>query len=193
MNTSQINKELQGIVSALTELTGLPSKWSGVVELVPEADFKGKKRFICDIQIDADLAQQEVRWATLIHEALHAVSSGYVGTDYRDAPGWEEGVVEWLQRFFRPTIVAKLEVRIPDEVFQEAQAKHNYNKYIDALERLRLELNLPAEGFYMRLLKTPIKERSSFILGLGNQLSNQERITFLRVFSAANSILKDFV
>ena len=134
-----------------------------------------------------------MRWATLIHEALHAVSTGYVGTDYRDAPGWEEGVVEWLQRYFRPTILAKLKVTVPDEVFQETQVKHNYNKYIDALERLRLNLELPAEEFYMSLLKTPIKERSSFVFGLGNQLSSHERITFFRVFSAANSILKDFV
>ena len=42
MNTSQISKELQRIVAALTELTGLPSQWSGIVELVPEADFNGK-------------------------------------------------------------------------------------------------------------------------------------------------------
>ena len=53
---ARTQQELTGIVSLLTELTGLPSRWSGRVELVPDAEFKGRKRQMCDIQIDAALA-----------------------------------------------------------------------------------------------------------------------------------------
>ena len=59
---AQVRAELQGVIAALQELTGLPSRWSGRVELVPGADFKGKKRFTCDIQLDAALAEQDARW-----------------------------------------------------------------------------------------------------------------------------------
>jgi len=192
-DSRQIEAELQAIAAVLTELTGLPSRWSGHVEFVPEADFKGKKRFTCDIQIDADLAHQEARWSTLIHESLHAVSAGYVGTDYREFPGWEEGVVERLQRLYRPAVLTRLGVLVPDEVFREAEAKHNYNKYIAALEQVRPHLSLPEEEFYLRLLRTPIKVRFSLVFGLGNQLSGQQRIAFAHAFSAASAVLKDFI
>ncbi len=193
IGSGQIEAELQAIVAVLTELTGLSSRWSGHVELVPEADFKGKKRFTCDIQIDADLAQQEVRWATLIHEALHAHSAGYVGTDYREFPGWEEGVVERLQRLYRSAVLTRIGVFVPDEVFREAEAKHNYNKYIAALEQVRSHLSLPEGEFYLRLLRAPIKDRSSLMFGLGNQLPGQQRVAFVYAFSAANAVLKDFI
>ena len=77
---ARTRKELAEIIAVLTGLTGLPPRWSGRVELVPEAEFKGRKRPICDIQIDADLVTQDARWATLIHEALHSISVGYNGS-----------------------------------------------------------------------------------------------------------------
>ena len=192
-DSSRTEAELQAIGTVLTELSGLVSRWSGRVELVPEADFKGKKRFTCDIQINADLAQQEARWATLIHEALHTLSAGYIGMDYREFPGWEEGAVERLQRLYRPAVLTRLGVLVPDEVFLEAEAKHNYNKYIAALERVRPHLGLPDERFYLLLLRTPIKDRPSLMFGLGNQLPGQRRVAFAYAFSAANAVLKDFI
>lgn len=185
--------ELQEIVTVLMGTTGLPSRWSGRVELVPEADFKGKKRFTCDILIDADLSEQEARWATLIHEALHTLSAGYIGTDYREYPGWEEGVVERLQRLYRPAVLMSLGVSVSDEVFSEAEAKHNYNKYIAALEQVRPHLGLTDEAFYLLLLQTPIRDRPGLMFGLGNQLPGQQRVAFAYAFSAANGILKGFI
>ncbi len=189
---AQIASELRQIIGVLTGRLGLPSQWSGQVGIVPDAGFKGKKRFTCDILIDAALASQEVRWATLIHEALHTVSAGYIGTDYRDFPGWEEGVVERLQRLFRPIILARLGVTVPENAFRAAEEKHNYNKYIYALEQLRFGLNMTAEEFYANLIKIPIKDRFSYVFGLGDGLEGRERRVFLYVLSAANSVLKDF-
>src|SRR5579862_3523590 len=104
----QIRAELESILPLVEELTGLVSRWSGVVELVSDAEFRGKKRFSCLIQIDIDVARQQSRWTTLIHEALHCVSAGYIASDYREYPGWEEGVVEQMQRLIRPQILARL-------------------------------------------------------------------------------------
>ncbi len=50
-----LRAELETIMPLVSALTGLPTRWSGVVELVDTTEFKGKKRFSCDIQIAADL------------------------------------------------------------------------------------------------------------------------------------------
>ena len=80
---------------------------------MPGADFKGKKRFSCDIQIQEALAKTEARWTTLIHESLHTFSSGYLREDYQAYRGWEEGVVEQLQRLLRFEVFHRLEWQSP--------------------------------------------------------------------------------
>lgn len=191
---TQIEKEIQHILAIVENMTGLSSRWNGQVELVPDADFKGKKPFRCHILIHADLASQEVRWATLIHEALHSVSAGYVRDDYQAFRGWEEGVVEQLQRLLRPAILASLGVDIAEAVFQHQEVTHRYNVYIQALERLRATLAgesepTDAQIFYTRLLATPIRERPGYILGLAYQQPGPLRFEFVKTFSAANAIL----
>lgn len=133
-----------------------------------------------------------MRWSTLIHEALHTISAGYVPTDYRNFPGWEEGVVERLQRVYRLTVLGRLGVSVEDELFRVSEEKHNYNKYIQALEGVRLILNIADADFYTNLLQTPIRSRFGYVYGLGNNLISRERSEFIRTLSAANSVLKDF-
>ena len=138
---TQITGELEQIRLAVEQMTGLPSRWSGTLELVPDADFKGKKPFRCDVLIHADLAGQPYRWTTLIHEMLHSVSAGYARDDYQDLQGWEEGVVEQIQRFLRPRILVQLRVSVEEETadaFRQIEEGHAYNDFIAAIERLRV-------------------------------------------------------
>lgn len=188
--TAKVRAELEQIMPLLSIYTGLPTRWSGVVELVPEADFKGKKRFTCDIQIDAALADQEVRWRTLIPECLHAHSAGYVRPDFLRFPGWEEGVVERLQRIFRPAILASLNVSVSEEVFSPPEASHAYNAYIEALENIRTMLAIPEVQFYQDLLATPIGTRPASILNLMRRLPVARQHEAIAIFSSANAILK---
>src|SRR5579862_1450306 len=167
----EIADELRRIIDIVEDLTLLSSRWSGHVELVRDAPFKGKKPFRCDIQIDAALAATQERWSTLIHEALHTVSAGYVRNDYQDFQGWEEGVVEQLQRFFRAKVLSLLRVIDADEAFETLDVAHAYNGFIAALERLRQavgvsEEHADVEAFYLRLLATPIKDRPELVLGM---------------------------
>ncbi len=191
---AQITDEVEQILAIVTRMTGLPSHWNGTLELVPEADFFGKKRFGCDIQIQATLATQPVRWATLIHEALHAVSVGYLREDYQQFRGWEEGVVEQLQRILRPHVLSTLGIPIPEEVFQAKEASHRYNVYIQALEEIRSALEaeyivIEPQQFYINLLATPLRERPNGVLALGYQRAGLPRTPFVRAFSAANALL----
>ncbi len=189
---ARTQKELGDIVLILTELTGLPSRWSGRVELVPDAEFKGRKRQMCDIQIDAALAAQDARWPMLIHEALHSISVGYSGIDFRTMPGWEEGIVEYLQRQFCPVISDRLGVSVALTGFALRVERHPYNKYIEQLNLLRQALDYDELQFFLDLLSMPIRQRPAFIFGQGNLFAGQKRIRFIRLFSSANSILKDF-
>ncbi len=189
---AQVRAELQSIVAVLQELTGLPSRWSGRVEMVPRADFKGKKRFICDIQIDAALAEQDARWSTLIHEALHSLSVGYVGTDYRAFRGWEEGVVEQLQRQWRQQVLASLGIVTAVGTFRDSERP--YGSFIEALETMQRSLEASAEAgdavsFYVDLLKHPIRDRPGVVLAAGYTLPITQRAQFIKSFSVANAVL----
>ena len=193
---ARTRRELADIVSVLTELTGLPSRWSGRVELVPNAEFKGKKRFLCDIQIDAVLAEKEVRWTTLIHEALHSVSAGYLRDDYQNFQGWEEGVVEQVQRFLRPRVLSRMDVVVDPVLFFQLDAEHGYNKFIAALEDIRQAQNgaetssAEVEAFYLDLLATPLKDRKGRVSRYGFSLPPLERQQFFAIVSAASATLR---
>ena len=188
--TAQVRAELHRLLPVLSRLTGLPSRWNGELVLVPDAGFKGKKLFSCSVLLDAALASRDVRWRTLIHESLHALSVGYNRMDFEALSGWEEGVVEQLQRLLRPEVLIALGVSLEEAVFAPAEAAHPYNRYIRVLEELRQGLNLPGKAFYCGLLATPIKDRPAFVYGLGKNVPEGDRTAFTRTFSVATTTLK---
>jgi len=182
--------EVAAIIALLREMTGLPSRWNGRIELVQGVNYKGLKSFTCAIKINTILAGQDLRWRTLIHEGLHSVSSGLTQPDYQQFRGWEEGVVEQLQRLLRPSILANLNIAVPEEVFTQDEDKHRFNVYIDALETLRGAVGeKDAGGFYLWLLAIPLRERLTAVLKRGYALPFQERVAFVRAFSSTNFIL----
>ena len=192
-DAEKVCKELEQLAPILTELTGLPSRWNGQVELGQEEWFRGKKLFSCGIVIQAHLVNQETRWRTLIHESLHSRSAGYNSADYNALIGWEEGVVEQTQRLLRPAVLARIGVQVEEAVFREVEAAHVYNRYVDALEDLRRSLAIGQEqqmGFYMNLLATPIRDRAAFVYSLGSSLVGADRLRFLSLFSAASDRLR---
>ena len=128
---------------------------------------------------------------TLTHEALHCVSVGFVRNDYEQAPGWEEGVVEQMQRLLRPRVLARLSVSVPPQVIDDADASHSFNRHIVALEEIREAVQAEKMSFYLRLLQTPIKGRIGAVLAEMRALSGDERSKFVRVFAKSNATLKE--
>ena len=156
---AQVRAELEQIMPLISALTGLPTRWSGVVEIVENADFKGKKRHTCSIQLASGLVVQDARWTTLIHESLHDVSVGYSLMAYQSVPSWEEGVVEQLQRMLRGDILARIGAIVPSTILADLDAQHRYNVYIQALEVVRSSRGLSEMQFYLPLLATPLADR----------------------------------
>ena len=188
--SERILREPHEIVAAVSEITGLHSHWSGVVKLVEGADFKGQKPFQCDILLHADLASKETRWRTLLHEALHSFSQGCNREDFENFRGWEEGVVEKLQRLLRPTVLSLLGVAVEEALFRASEEQHLYNSYLDALAELQQISGQPEQNFYVHLLGTPIRDRPASVYVLSRQMTGPTRVDFLRRFPKANSILQ---
>lgn len=187
---AQVRAELEQIMPLVSALTGLPTRWSGVVEIVEGADFKGKKRHTCAIQLSSGLVAQEARWTTLIHESLHAVSAGYSLVAYQSSPGWEEGVVEQLQRMLRGDILAHIGVTVPSAVLADLDAQHRYNVYIQALEAVRSSREISEMQFYLLLLATPLANRPTKMLMQARQLPTWQQRAVLEVVSVSNATLK---
>ncbi len=189
---SRTRQELAAIIDILSELAGLTSRWNGEVELSQDLRIFGRKPFTCRIVINRQIVDQPTRWRTLIHEALHSLSAGYNTTDYQAFLGWEEGVVEQTQRMLRPAVLARLGLQIEEAVFVPVETSYSFNKYIQAIERMRSALHDEDElSFYLRLLTTEIKNRHNFVFSIGNRLPAQERAAFVAMFSATNSVLKE--
>jgi hypothetical protein len=191
---TRIHQKLVAIVDFLSELTGLTSRWNGEVELSQDSQALGRKPFTCRIILNERLTTDQLRWRTLIHEVFHSFSAGYTREDYQAWRGWEEGVVEQLQRLFRPSVLAHLSVTSNVAVFQAIEEGYPFNKYIRALEQLREAIDSrPTQDFYLDLLATEIKDRPGLILSRRFQLPPGEQATFVKLFSQTNSVLKEFI
>ena len=185
---AQITGELQQIAAAIEQLTNLRSNWNGELVLVPlEARYRGLKPFSCAVHLRADLAADDLRWRTLIHESFHAVSAGYNHSDFDLYVGWEEGVVEQLQRLFRARILNIAGFYVEETRFAAEDASHLFNVYIASLERIRGAFDDEAEKFYLELLAVPIKERSRHLYT--RAMSQQNKIA-LYALSAGRRLLE---
>ncbi|MBV9851189.1 MAG: hypothetical protein JO250_16085 [Armatimonadetes bacterium] len=187
---SQIQDELSRIVTSLESITGRKSRWTGNVMLSNDPSFRGKMSWNGDIVFRDSIVQQDLRWRTVIHEALHTLSVDLIPSSYFDLLGWEEGVVEKLQRLLRPVILTQLGVRVPEAVFVPVEAGHEYNAYIDALESVRGALSAPDSAFYLDLLAVPLKDRPRHVIQHGKVLPPQEFKHFQRLFAASFAVLR---
>ncbi len=113
------------------------------------------------------------RWVVYSHEMLHSFSIGFEDTQYYEKRrGWEEGVVESLERLVRPKLVNDLQVQFDRNAQAETNAyedTNDYNRYIRALEALRRILgyeDTPAakKQFYVALLGVHIRHRLKWAL-----------------------------
>lgn len=170
-----VRKELRALQRAVEERTGLPSRWNGEVLFRQPAEIQmmrgrrllAEKRWNCDILVSTILEGNPLRWRTLLHEMLHSVSVGLNEEDYRRFQGWEEGVVEWLQRRWRPEILHELGVIPPTEVLAQAERDWPLNGYLDALQTLQEACGLTPETFYAELLRMPLAQRLATVRAWG--------------------------
>ena len=121
----ELNLTLRQIVDVLEGILGRPSRWNGQVSLVGSLNFAGAAHYSGSISISEIVyADVDLRWRTLIHEALHIFSPQYTRYEYNAVRGWEEGVVEQMQRLVRPQVLAALGVTVNEKVLLEVEAVH---------------------------------------------------------------------
>jgi len=167
------------IVQIVETLLGCSSRWNGVIRLEtdvlhagvasPEGSI-GISRFVWDHPV--------YRWRTLLHEVLHTFTPDFTRSDYARMPGWEEGVVEQLQRLLRSRVFDAMQIALPDDAFADIEREHRYNCYIDALEAVRQVTGEERETFYRRLLVTPMMDRFDLLSGEAETLPEHQRTTY---------------
>ena len=170
-----IREELRALQRTVEDRTGLLSHWNGEVlfrrpdeiQMMRGRHLLAEKRWNCDVLVSAILEENPLLWRTLLHEMLHSVSVGLNEEDYRRFPGWEEGVVEWLQRRWRPEILHELGVATPSEIFAQAERDWPLNDYLEALQTLQEACGLTSEIFYFDLLRTPLAQRLATVRAWG--------------------------
>lgn len=175
----ELQSILRQIIQVLENVLGRTSHWNGKASLEDGLFFAGAARYDGSIAISEPVfADIDLRWRTLIHEALHTFSPRYTHMTYLGAIGWEEGVVEQMQRLLRPAVIAALQVEVSGAVIDAVEEVHPYNKYIAVLEDIRLRLGEEQFRFYDTLLVTPLPDRATLIRQSGILLSGQNRQEF---------------
>ena len=185
----QLLVDLQQLKPLLEALTGLVSRWNGTVILIENASFKGLKPYACDIRIGDRFLSADERWTTLLHELLHSLSVGYNRIDFENNVGWEEGVVEQLQRLLRSTVFLQAGISVDTVLLQQLDTTHPFNRYIEALEQARTTFEIEELPFYLKLLQTPIRERYGSLLQQAMRLSEPQRLKAMTTLSSANQVL----
>jgi len=182
----ELEHDLRQIIQVLEDVLGRPSRWNGRTRLARSLSFGGAAHYDGSVSIseyaNVDL---DLRWRTMIHEALHTFSPQYSHPQYIAARGWEEGVVEQMQRLLRSQVLAALRVSVDKAVIAAAEAAHSYNVYITALEDLRDRLGDSPMSFYRLLLATPLPERALVLKRSSILLADQERQAFLTAWLKA--------
>ena len=189
--TQEALETLTQVVGALSELLERPSRWTGTLELTESLFSSGVAHLDGRIEITrAVWRQPQYRWRTVVHEALHLCSPPYTSHEYSLGRGWEEGVVEQMQRLLRQEVFRRMGVAMAEDAFAERDAAHEYNAYIQALESLRQPLRMSPLDFYVWLLATPLSSRAIAARDAGDALPEQEeRIAFRRLLLLAQAEL----
>lgn len=190
----QIADELTKIDFVLTQMSlGGTNRWSGTVRIVETLAFKGKKGYDCAVEISSETARSAARWRTLIHELLHARSTGLNQKAYRQNRGWEEGTVENLQRLIRSRVLSELEAAPDEAAIAADEATFTFEQAVRDMESLRLEVcrlegGSPEDAdkaiqFYSDLLKHPLEERPLSIAYTAWRVTQNESQSFRRVYA----------
>jgi hypothetical protein len=182
----ELQDHLHLLMPELERILGRRSHWNGKAYLARSLSFGGAAHYDGSISLsELAYADPDLRWRILLHEALHTFSPRYTHPEYIAARGWEEGVVEQMQRLLRPQVLAALEVSVHEEAIAEVEIDHPYDVYITTLEDLRDRLGDAPLSFYPLLLATPLPERALLLRRSSILLMDKEKQTFLTAWLKA--------
>lgn len=197
-----IIEEVRQIIAFVEECTGLPSRWNGglliledgtgeaqTAQMLSRVAYLAKKEWNCGITVLESVVQDDQRWRTLLHEALHSVSVGLTEPEYQRFAPWEEAVVESLQRLYRPLLFRRLGLDLDEGPFQALETTWRYQGALGAIGRIAAERpEVPLRDFLEAMLRTPLPNRPAFAFEWGRQTADFDH--FKRVYAAASGLLR---
>jgi len=181
----RLTKMARRIDGPLARRTKTVNNWDGTVSVqhLPPG-LLGIKEWGCSITVsNAIIGNDADLWPTLNHEMLHALSEGINPWAYGQFKGWEEGVVEKLQRILGPKVLKA----IGEQPYVGLGA---YNHYIAELERMRAFLGRSESSFYLQLLRTPLADREQAVIAMGQRLPKSKQQQWQQLLASALPILR---
>ena len=157
-------KQVAEIIDWLKQHTGLVSRWNGRIHTSDDIDINGlpafsaKKEWDCEIAVHQSVLQTSGLFETLVHECLHSVSVGMEPLPYFRYRGYEEGTVELATRLLGPQIA--ISMKFPGAF----DSRVSYNRYVQLLEKLRMETGKDEQDFTLALLRTPLAYREQTVV-----------------------------
>ena len=174
----------QRIARPLQQYTQTVNNWNGTIEFQPSPGSAGTKEWTCSISIDPGILNNPPElWPILNHEMLHALSTGLTPQAYVDFRGWEEGVVEMLQRIYGPKALQQ----IGEQPYVGSWA---YNHYIAELESLRIFLKRSARSYYLKLIRTPLADREQTAIMMGSRFTGAKQQQWQQLLTTALPVLR---
>lgn len=158
--------EMLASTEELERLTGLKSRWSGVVRIGADLPENAAASFGWGGELNigraVDTMNPASRRKVIIHESLHGLSDGLTPAKYASNVGFEEGVVEMAAQ--------TLEKKVFDAHGWSGVGYQTYGHYTLQLEDLRKLIVAggkaeydDAAKFYVALMKVPADERRAFV------------------------------
>jgi hypothetical protein len=139
------------------------------------------------IGIHTSLAQSGQRWHAMIHELLHSFSAGGSQSEYGRAKGWEEGIVEHLQRLICRNVLSEIGVEPDETAIFERENTWFFNPYLPPWERIRKAFGMDDPVvFYADLLPVRIVERDAYLYKKAMMLRKSD---VLRIVSECKPLL----
>lgn len=197
-----IIEEVRQIIAAVEAFTGLSSRWNGglfiltestgeaqTAQMLARVPYLAKKEWSCAITVVESVLQDDQRWRTLLHEALHSVSVGLTEPDYQRFAPWEEAVVESLQRLYRPALFQQLGLDVDEGQFRSIETTWRYERARQAISQIASERpEVPLRDFLEAMLRTPLPDRPGFAFEWGRQAADFDH--FKRVYAASSGLLR---
>ncbi len=185
----------QKVTDALNTLlpSGAPrlvSRWNGRIEELVGQDDAAVIRRDGTIEVAARRLNDPDRWRTYLHELVHAHSPLSGQTDMEENLGWEEGVVEHLQRIIRPTVLQG-RMDVDEAAIRATEPVWPYRPYIAAFDKLQRDLGVTdadAGRWYAQLLQKPVEGRRQFLAI--SVLRSPGRLKLMEAIGSANTVLR---
>jgi hypothetical protein len=172
-NEQRLIADTAKIVAFVEKSTGLPSRWSGKVQISQELNTLGEPKYLgrklpdCPIEYHETVIGDAEIYYVGLEEGLHSCSiiQPTEGKNLKHFTGWEEATVASCLELLKPRFRTLFsEDSSPIMVLPDTMSPLHYREQMEVLGILRRLTNKVRSDFYFSLLRTPLVQRHDTLI-----------------------------